>query len=158
MEWIFILVILISAAIMLVIIWAICRLGNQSGKTYGQFPEDSLDEKKITLTKVPSWKDRLSPEEKAELEQHEREERQKILEAESERRIRKLQQKKAQEDLEEAEAKRKDNNTKLAMMFMLGAAWNELGNERRHKENTEQMPRRRSHHLDFDEVEDDDYW
>ena len=67
-------------------------------------------------------------------------------------------QKRQKEKAEEEAARRSDANTQKALMFMLGAAWNELSNDSRRKEQSEHTPQRRSHHLDFDEVEDDDYY
>ncbi|MBR6372472.1 MAG: hypothetical protein IKS20_04760 [Victivallales bacterium] len=64
----------------------------------------------------------------------------------------------SKEAAEEEAARRSDANTQKALMFMLGAAWNELSNDSRRKEQSEHTQQRRSHHLDFDEVEDDDYY
>ena len=100
----------------------------------------------------------LTVEERQRVLEERREESQARFEA-SQRHLQDLEMQRCQkEKAEEEAARRSDANTQKALMFMLGAAWNELSNDNRRKDKSEHTQQRRSHHLDFDEVEDDDYW
>ena len=78
----------------------------------------------------------------------------------SQKRLQALEiQRRSKEAAEEEAAIRSDANTQKALMFMLGAQFNELINEHRHKEKTGHVPQYKGNsHISYDEVEDDKYW
>ncbi|MBQ7178978.1 MAG: hypothetical protein IJS08_16290 [Victivallales bacterium] len=60
---------------------------------------------------------------------------------------------------EKEAAIRSDANTQKALMFMLGAQFNEMMNEHKHKEKTGHVPQYKGNsHISYDEIEDDKYW
>ena len=68
-------------------------------------------------------------------------------------------QRRSKEAAEEEAAIRSDANTQKALMFMLGAQFNELMNEHKHKEKIGHVPQYKGNsHISYDEVEDDKYW
>ena len=78
----------------------------------------------------------------------------------SQRRLQALEmQRRSKEAAEEEASIRSDANTQKALMFMLGAQFNELMNGHKHKEKTGHVPQYKGNsHISYDEVEDDKYW
>ena len=78
----------------------------------------------------------------------------------SQRRLQALEmQRRSKEAAEEEAAIRSDANTHKALMFMLGAQFNELMNGHRHKKKIGHVPQYKGNsHISYDEVEDDKYW
>ena len=78
----------------------------------------------------------------------------------SQKRLQALEiQRRSKEAAEEEAAIRSDANTQKALMFMLGAQFNELINEHKHKEKTGHVPQYKGNsHISYDDVEDDKYW
>ena len=67
----------------------------------------------------------------------------------------------APKEAETEDERRQEINNQKVMMFMLGAAFNEVTREHRQDNTKNDTPQYRSpkgHHIDFDEVEDDKYW
>ena len=78
----------------------------------------------------------------------------------SQRRLQALEMQRCQkEKAEEEAARRSDANTQKALMFMLGAQFNEMMNEHKHKDKPEHVPQYKGNsHISYDEIEDDKYW
>ena len=78
----------------------------------------------------------------------------------SQRRLQVLEMQRDQKEKAEEEAARQSEaNTQKALMFMIGAQFNEMMNEHKHKEKPGHVPQYKGNsHISYDEIEDDKYW